>query len=53
MEVRSGKALGYRSLVFLLFLISIDGIALTENIIDYVVATVNDEAITRGALESE
>ena len=53
MEVRSGKALGYRSLIFLLFLISIDGIALTENIIDYVVATVNDEAITRSALENE
>ena len=53
MGVRSDRALGYRSLVFLLFLISIDGIALTENIIDYVVATVNDDAITRSALENE
>ena len=53
MKVRNGKVLRAGSFMFFLFLISINGSVLIEDTIDYVIATVNGEAIVHSALENE
>ena len=53
MKARNGKVLGAGSFMFFLFLISINGSVLIEDTIDYVIATVNGEAIVHSALENE
>ncbi len=53
MKARNGRASRHKPFIFLLFLININTIAQKENTIDYVVAVVNDEAITQSALENE
>ena len=53
MKVRNGKVLRAGSFMFFLFLISINASVLREDTIDYVIATVNGEAIAHSALENE
>ena len=53
MKVRNGKVLRAGSFMFFLFLISLNASVLREDTIDYVIATVNGEAIAHSALENE
>ena len=50
---KNSRATGHRLFIFLLFLVNVNVIAFRENTIDYVVAAVNGEAITRSVLENE